>query len=68
MRFPPGIIGGMVNFMLILLLGYLVGSFPTSLLAGRILKGIDIREHGSGNAGATNTFRILGWKAGLAVA
>jgi glycerol-3-phosphate acyltransferase PlsY len=49
-------------------LAYLVGSLPTSILAGRLLAGIDIREHGSGNAGATNTFRVLGWKAGLGVA
>jgi glycerol-3-phosphate acyltransferase PlsY len=49
------------------LLGYLVGSFPTSILTARFLKGIDIREHGSGNAGGTNVLRILGWKAGVFV-
>lgn len=44
-------------------LAYLVGSFPTSYLVGR-LRGIDLREHGSGNLGATNTFRVLGaWPA-----
>ena len=44
-------------------LAYLVGSFPTSFLVGR-LRGIDLREHGSGNLGATNTFRVLGvWAA-----
>lgn len=42
---------------------YLVGSIPTSFLVGR-LRGIDLREHGSGNLGATNTFRVLGaWAA-----
>ena len=58
----------MVDLAVILLLSYLFGSIPTSILAGRLMRGIDIREHGSGNAGATNTFRVLGWKAGLAVA
>lgn len=40
---------------------------PTSLWVGRIYKKIDLREHGSGNLGATNTFRMLGWKAGIVV-
>ena len=57
----------MLNILLILFVAYLIGSFPTALIAGKILKKIDIREHGSGNAGATNVFRVLGWKAGLAV-
>jgi glycerol-3-phosphate acyltransferase PlsY len=48
-------------------LGYLFGSFPTSIIAGKVAKGIDIREHGSGNAGATNTVRILGAKWGVGV-
>lgn len=52
---------------LAILVSYLVGSFPTAILTGKILKGIDIRQHGSGNAGATNVFRVLGWKAGLFV-
>ncbi len=47
--------------------GYLIGNIASSYFAGRLLKNIDIREHGSGNAGATNTFRVLGFKAGLAV-
>lgn len=46
-----------------LVIAYLIGSFPTSYLVGR-LRGIDLREHGSGNLGATNTFRVLGpWAA-----
>jgi glycerol-3-phosphate acyltransferase PlsY len=48
-------------------LAYLIGSIPTSVWIGRIFYGIDIREYGSGNAGATNTFRILGKKAGIPV-
>lgn len=51
--------------LLILGLSYLVGSIPASLWAGRLFEGVDLREHGSGNAGATNAFRVLGWKAGL---
>ena len=46
--------------------GYLAGSLPTGYLAAR-RKGIDIRAQGSGNIGATNVFRILGWKAGVVV-
>ncbi|MGL4799043.1 MAG: glycerol-3-phosphate 1-O-acyltransferase PlsY [Cellulosilyticaceae bacterium] len=47
-------------------LGYLLGGIQTAVLYSR-LKGMDIREHGSGNAGATNTLRVLGKKAGLLV-
>ncbi len=57
----------MLSFLLIVILSYLLGSVPTSVWVGKLFKGVDIREHGSGNAGATNTFRILGWKAGVAV-
>lgn len=42
------------------LLAYLLGSVPSSYIAGRVARGIDLREHGSGNLGATNTFRVLG--------
>lgn len=52
---------------MILILAYLFGSIPSGLIAGKLIRGIDIREHGSGNLGATNTFRILGKKAGLIV-
>lgn len=57
----------MIGLLTVLLLSYLLGSLPTSVIMGRLLKGIDIRDFGSGNAGATNTFRILGWQAGVAV-
>ncbi len=50
-----------------LILSYLIGSIPFSIIAGKLLKGIDVREFGSGNAGATNTFRVLGKKAGIPV-
>lgn len=49
------------------ILSYLLGSMPTALWVGKAFYGIDIREHGSGNSGATNTFRVLGKKAGTAV-
>src|SRR5665647_269386 len=45
-----------------LLIAYLAGSIPFAYLAGRLFKGIDLREHGSGNLGATNVFRVMGWK------
>lgn len=57
----------MVSLVSVVVLSYLIGSIPSSLWTGRIFYDIDIRNHGSGNAGATNTFRILGWKAGTAV-
>ena len=47
-------------FLLLVLTSYLLGSFPTAVWLGKIFHGIDIREHGSNNAGATNTFRVLG--------
>ncbi len=47
---------------LLLALSYLVGAIPTSYWVGRVFHGIDLRRHGSGNLGATNAFRILGWK------
>ena len=51
----------------LLILSYLTGSIPTSIIVSRVAKNIDIREHGSGNAGATNVYRILGWKYALIV-
>ncbi len=49
------------------ILAYALGSIPTSVWVGKAFFGIDVRRHGSGNAGATNTIRVLGWKAGLPV-
>lgn len=55
----------MLSLTVILILSYLVGSIPGSVWVGKLLYGVDVREYGSGNAGATNTFRVLGWKAGV---
>lgn len=52
---------------LFLLAAYLLGAVPTSLWVGRGLHGVDLRTEGSGNLGATNTFRVLGWRAALPV-
>jgi glycerol-3-phosphate acyltransferase PlsY len=49
-----------VSPWLLVVAGYLLGSVPASYVAGRLVRGIDLREHGSGNLGATNTFRVLG--------
>ena len=49
-----------------LLIAYLLGSVPAAYLAGR-LKNLDLRAHGSGNLGATNAWRVMGWKVGLPV-
>lgn len=57
----------MLPIAIITILSYLVGSIPTSIIVARNRRGIDIRQHGSGNAGGTNVFRVLGWKAGVFV-
>lgn len=57
----------MIDTVIIILLSYLLGSIPFALLVGKIGYGIDIRQHGSGNLGGTNTFRTLGKKAGFIV-
>lgn len=54
-------------FITLGLLAYMIGSIPTAVWYGRFFHGIDVREHGSMNAGATNTFRVLGKKAGAIV-
>lgn len=53
--------------IIVFLIAYLIGSIPSGLIIGKVFYGIDIREHGSGNLGGTNTFRTLGKKAGFAV-
>jgi len=50
-----------------LLASYLLGAIPTSYLAGRVFRGIDLREHGSRNLGATNLYRVLGWRFAIPV-
>ncbi len=57
----------MIDALIVAVIAYLFGSFPTAIIAGKLLKKIDIRDHGSGNAGATNVVRVLGWKAGIVV-
>ncbi len=57
----------MNSVLFYLVLAYFMGSLPTAYLAGKWLKGIDIRQHGSGNVGATNAVRILGKGPGYAV-
>ncbi|MES2799287.1 MAG: glycerol-3-phosphate 1-O-acyltransferase PlsY [Bacteroidota bacterium] len=57
----------MIYYLITIVVAYLLGSIPTAVWVGKTWHGIDIREHGSKNAGATNTFRVLGKKAGIAV-
>lgn len=52
---------------LFLVLAYFLGSISSSIIIGKIFFDIDVREHGSGNAGFTNAVRVLGWKAGFPV-
>ncbi|TRM12494.1 glycerol-3-phosphate 1-O-acyltransferase PlsY [Lentibacillus cibarius] len=56
-----------MGFFIFAFIAYLLGSIPSGVIIGKIGYNIDIREHGSGNLGATNTFRILGVKAGITV-
>jgi glycerol-3-phosphate acyltransferase PlsY len=55
------------NTVIVFILAYLLGSIATSVWIGKIFHGTDVREHGSGNAGATNVIRVLGWKTGIPV-
>lgn len=56
-----------LEYIYFIIISYLLGSFPSAILVGKLFYNIDVREFGSGNAGATNTFRVLGKKAGLPV-
>ena len=58
---------GLYIQLFFILVSYIIGSIPWALIIGKLVKGIDIREHGSKNMGATNTFRVLGFKWGLLV-
>ena len=57
-----------LSIVLAIVAAYLLGATPTSFLAGKLGRGIDLREHGSKNLGATNVYRILGWKYAIPVA
>ena len=57
----------MINMVIVVLLSYIVGSIPTSIILSKWRHGFDIRTKGSGNAGGTNVFRVLGWKSGIFV-
>jgi acyl phosphate:glycerol-3-phosphate acyltransferase len=57
----------MISLAVLLILSYLVGAFPSSIVFGKVFRKIDVREHGSGNAGGTNAWRVMGWKIGLPV-
>ena len=54
-----------MRILIALFVAYILGSIPTSYIMGKLTKGIDIREFGSGNVGATNALRILGTKVGI---
>lgn len=56
-----------MNTLAAMMISYLLGSIPSAYIFGRVYKGIDIRDHGSGNVGATNTFRVLGKGPGTTV-
>jgi len=64
----PAQAGPALNAILAILASYLLGATPTSYIAGKVGRGIDLREHGSRNLGATNVYRILGWKYAIPVA
>ncbi len=56
-----------LSMVFMVVLSYLLGSIPSAVWLGQLIKGLDVREHGSGNAGATNAMRVLGPRVGLLV-
>jgi glycerol-3-phosphate acyltransferase PlsY len=56
-----------LNATMVFAIAYLLGSIPSAVWIGKLFHNIDVREHGSGNAGASNTIRVLGWKTGIPV-
>ncbi|MBE7559112.1 glycerol-3-phosphate 1-O-acyltransferase PlsY [bacterium] len=52
--------------IIVIMISYLIGAVPTAYVIGRVFRGIDLREHGSGNLGATNAFRVMGARLGAA--
>ena len=56
-----------LNTIVVFLLAYFLGSIPAAVWIGKLFHNIDVREHGSGNAGTTNVIRVLGWKTGIPV-
>ena len=56
-----------LNTVLVFVLAYLLGSIPAAVWIGKTFHNIDVRQHGSGNAGTTNVIRVLGWKTGIPV-
>lgn len=56
-----------MEYVIFILIAYLLGSIPSALIVGKVGYNIDVREHGSRNLGATNAFRVLGTKAGIIV-
>ena len=57
----------MISLLILILLSYLIGAIPFAFIIGKIFKGIDIREYGSGNLGSTNAIRVLGIPLGIMV-
>jgi len=57
----------MIKIILVSILAYMLGSIATAVWIGKIFHNVDVRNHGSGNAGATNVIRVLGWKTGIPV-
>jgi glycerol-3-phosphate acyltransferase PlsY len=58
---------GGLRVVLLVLAAYMTGAFPTSYVVARLVRGIDLRQHGSGNLGATNAYRVLGWRPALPI-